>query len=1376
MAGTYDDLLKSLFSLTRKTTKPSNIRHSPSVSEDILEDGDDNFLDDCENDYEDHTTETSDIEIDNSNLSYVGKNICIKLNSRNTSRISKSEKVLCDKFSKLKEIPSANRMEKILTGLFPEGFSKHMYIRNLTFTHQGSGSDVKMLGIRPERTPGDFLDGYIPDDVSLLFKGYIAGKVFKVNSIHDVANTEQLDFEADVVATPYENPEMIRSNFLYDILDNAGSLTEYTGEKLGEWKEYLQWKMELAKRQIYGCKYYKVAFDDVKKRLNFWLVFEDKDAFTAFRKYLGRDIQVFDNDYSKDKWHFDFAGNINNKRQRFNSVELGRYRGVVSEYYLKDTVRSTEENEDLTEEEVHLANNSYSVNDYDFDEIEEDEDVASEQDIYDVFDNPYIVQVAYELNRKDADEINRRNLDDEGTSQYVREYVLGNYYSNGFLALSAIGEFVLINRFQQAIRQLEMDECYSPNLAMWLFNVARARTPNDGDNISVDRWLNPHIAKNENQKNAVYKMLAAPDLCLVQGPPGTGKTTVIAEAIYQFVRKGYRVLVASQSNDAVDNALERLADTPEIRAIRLGQKGKRKRKVDVLSKRKFSEDEALKFYYNALAIQVSKNWLDKWDALENNGGVYEKDIRDAKLFNHDIAALNSELAALNENVEKVRRKLDALSKEFTDANESNTSLENDKQQFRLAKDCFGGKTDVQFYLSESMIRLSETVLNGLIESTLPKGVYLTPGRLDLDVMGLGKEQAYIVLIAKNLMVLKGLVEKIRSKAGSDSSNDGEMLLLSSQLQEEQQKLMEYITNDDEEGEAECKKKIKALKRRIDELKFSSSIVEISAAEEAILSKETIAAISSNNNADATLELLNGIIKEWTAAIRKMLELIDDELADRHPIDVSDITKRRMIAESELAAVNESIKNVKGQIVSKRQTLLKLREKYSIDSTNAEEIIEHIKQLKEDNIQQLQKQRGIRDDWEKTLRSFKERLIDEDAFKYDQEYYQTIYINACNVVGISCTDNMRNLTDNGYDDFDVVIIDEVSKATPPELLIPLMKARKAILVGDHRQLPPMFKEHEGSYKELAESQEDAPEEVRDLLTEENFRRFRKMVTSSLFKEYFEQADDSIKHSLLVQYRMHTDIMDIINRFYEQRLSCGLSEDTEKMEKSHGLTIKGVDGSTFIVPDRHAYWIDSSCTPSGKPIYEVRPHNSTSNYNVLEKFIVMELLKQIAETYKEQGYGGSNKKTIGVISFYQMQVNELREAFREAKRTYDFSAIDVEINTVDRFQGKEKNIIVTCLVRNNKRGKASEHVVAFERINVAFSRAQELLVIVGAKHMYENQQVQLPNMDMPGFKTAPVYKNIMESLNRKGCFKSCNKLITSQLEEEVIAEYTENGGRL
>ena len=87
-----------------------------------------------------------------------------------------------------------------------------------------------------------------------------------------------------------------------------------------------------------------------------------------------------------------------------------------------------------------------------------------------------------------------------------------------------------------------------------------------------------------------------------------------------------------------------------------------------------------------------------------------------------------------------------------------------------------------------------------------------------------------------------------------------------------------------------------------------------------------------------------------------------------------------------------------------------------------------------------------------------------------------------------------------------------------------------------------------------------------------------------------------------------------------------------------------------------------------------------------------------------------------------------------------------------------------------------MVAFERINVAFSRAQELLFIVGAKHMYENQSVQLPNMDMPGFKTALVYKNIMEALYRKGGFKDCNKIISPEIEEKIIDEYKNMGGKL
>jgi hypothetical protein len=674
-----------------------------------------------------------------------------------------------------------------------------------------------------------------------------------------------------------------------------------------------------------------------------------------------------------------------------------------------------------------------------------------------------------------------------------------------------------------------------------------------------------------------------------------------------------------------------------------------------------------------------------------------------------------------------------------------------------------------------MLRIFELKLNDLIDSTIKAGVYLTPGILDFEVMGLGKEQAYVYMISKNLKTIDGLCEKIRNVKGNDSSNNGEIVTLERKLAEVKDKLLECVQEEDADGEAQYKKEMKALKKRIDELKFSSTVITVSDIERSLLDKNVIAGIESGDT-DKWLGTFESIIDKWIQTIDITLDIIKESIESRNIVDVSGIINKRDATESDIAGIAEKIETTKAQIASKKQTLRKLREKYEIESTTADDIIKHIKRLKENNLRQLNEHREFRNDWEKTIRGFKERLDDVESFKYDQEHYQQIYVNACNVVGISCTDNMRNLSDNGYNDFDVVIIDEVSKATPPELLIPLMKARKAILVGDHRQLPPMFKEHEGSYKELMESQENAPEEVRDLLTQENFKRFQKMVTSSLFKDYFEQADESIKHSLLVQYRMHRDIMDIINRFYERRLSCGNSKEVERMEKSHDLTIKGVDGSTFITPDRHAYWIDSSWTPSDKPIYEVRPNNSTSNYNVLEKYIVMELLKKIANAYKEQGYNKDNQKTVGVISFYQMQVNEIREAFREAKKTYDFSSVDVDINTVDRFQGKEKNIIITSLVRNNEKGRASKHVVAFERINVAFSRAQELLFIVGAKHMYENLSVQLPNMDKPGFNPVPVYKNIMDDLNRKGCFKSCNKIIAPEIEEKIIVEYKEMGGRI
>ena len=83
----------------------------------------------------------------------------------------------------------------------------------------------------------------------------------------------------------------------------------------------------------------------------------------------------------------------------------------------------------------------------------------------------------------------------------------------------------------------------------------------------IEKRLN--IQYGDSQQAAIEEAIKSP-LFILTGGPGTGKTTVIAEAIYQLVIRNKRVLVASQANLAVDNALERLISNPKIRAIRLG--------------------------------------------------------------------------------------------------------------------------------------------------------------------------------------------------------------------------------------------------------------------------------------------------------------------------------------------------------------------------------------------------------------------------------------------------------------------------------------------------------------------------------------------------------------------------------------------------------------------------------------------------------------------------------------------------------------------------------------------------------------------------------------------------------------------------------------
>jgi len=209
----------------------------------------------------------------------------------------------------------------------------------------------------------------------------------------------------------------------------------------------------------------------------------------------------------------------------------------------------------------------------------------------------------------------------------------------------------------------------------------------------------------------------------------------------------------------------------------------------------------------------------------------------------------------------------------------------------------------------------------------------------------------------------------------------------------------------------------------------------------------------------------------------------------------------------------------------------------------------------------------------------------------------------------------------------------------------------------------------------------------------------------------------------------------------------------------MTLVGPNGRPYVTPDRHAVWVDTSRDSSGQPHFERQA--GTSKVNDLEAALIAKILGDMDAECRRLGYGPSRRKPVGVISFYGRQVQHIRQAIqRFQQRTgRKFDAIQYDVNTVDRFQGKEKPIILVSMVRNRPftRASAQAFVAQFERINVAFSRAQELLVIFGATPMFYKYPVVMPNLDRPGSTTRPVYQAILDELRREGRLWDCGRVL-------------------
>jgi len=232
-------------------------------------------------------------------------------------------------------------------------------------------------------------------------------------------------------------------------------------------------------------------------------------------------------------------------------------------------------------------------------------------------------------------------------------------------------------------------------------------------------------------------------------------------------------------------------------------------------------------------------------------------------------------------------------------------------------------------------------------------------------------------------------------------------------------------------------------------------------------------------------------------------------------------------------------------------------------------------------------------------------------------------------------------------FDVVVIDEAGQALEPACWVAILKAEKVVMAGDPFQLPPTVKSHEAERKGLTKT-----------LLEKTIERLPQI---SLLK---------------TQYRMHKDIMSFSNlKFYNNAL-----------EAHESVAMRGIGG---LFPS--VEFIDTA----GCGYAEQESDENSSRSNPEEAHLLMRHFNQLKLDL-------SDRSSVGVISPYRGQIDILSDLFNNEKM--------VTVNTIDSFQGQERDVIYLSLVRSNDRSEIG-FLKDYRRMNVAMTRARMKLVVIG-----------------------------------------------------------------
>ena len=258
----------------------------------------------------------------------------------------------------------------------------------------------------------------------------------------------------------------------------------------------------------------------------------------------------------------------------------------------------------------------------------------------------------------------------------------------------------------------------------------------------------------------------------------------------------------------------------------------------------------------------------------------------------------------------------------------------------------------------------------------------------------------------------------------------------------------------------------------------------------------------------------------------------------------------------------------------------------------------------------------------------------------------------------------------------------------------MRTRRVIFAGDHQQLPPTIKSVEAARMGLA---------------------------ATLFEKGILQHPD-MAVMLQVQYRMHSDIMKFPSSyFYEDGL---VADDS-------------VSAHLLRNEESPVEFIDTA----GCGYAEQQDPETLSRFNEEEASLLMQQVEALVERmgttlWLDNGF------TLGIITPYRAQVDFLNKLL-ESSQELELVRKLISVNTVDAFQGQERDVIAISFVRSNDKAEVG-FLSDIRRTNVAMTRARKKLMMVG---------------DSATLGAHPFYNDLIEYVQEKGFYKSAFEIISN-----------------